>query len=202
MLRLLPRTGVGAMLVVAIVAGLSCRGGDSERPADQAANGARKIDPNQPIQPLNRHSVQTPQLEALMKVIAMVAAENTPRTLPGDVQTRPATKAELDKSYEQAAVLADALVTAADRIPFTLEGKTVPPETLRGFLNEAQILKDTAKELKESAQQRKGEGMSRSLDRMNATCITCHSKYRDLAGAMDFPRADGWTPERPKVARQ
>jgi len=191
MLRQLSRIAMASTLLGAVVV---------QSPGCAGASESRRRDADRPIEPLKQHSVQTPQLEALMKVIAMTAAERTPRTLPSDVESTQPTREDLDKSYQQAIVLADALVTAAGRIPFAVEGKTVPPETLRGFLDEAQILKNSAEELRSNAQQRRGEAMSRSLDRINATCITCHSKYRDLSGAMDFPRVEGEALQRTRTA--
>ncbi|QOV89284.1 cytochrome c [Humisphaera borealis] len=149
---------------------------------------APKPTPASSMKTAGKHSVQTPQLQALMKVISMTAADYTPKTLPADVET-PKPAADLEKAYAQASVLADALVTAADRIPFAIEDKPLSKETREGFLSEAKRLKQSAVELKDHASHKQGEAMTRALDRINATCITCHSRYRDLTGTLDAPRA-------------
>lgn len=188
-MRLQTQLSVGFVLVLSALVGGSCApSADEGKPAKVTRTGPQ-------------HSVQTPALAALMKVIAMTAADYTPKTLPGDVESH-RSPADMEKAYSQAAILADALVTAADRIPFAVQDKSMTQTTREGFLAEAAILKQSAMDLKEQASQKKGEAMTRSLDRINATCITCHSKYRDLTGTLDAPRADAWHFDRLPVAKQ
>ncbi len=175
-MRLLSRLAAGTMLgLTAVAVGCGTSGGVKPPPAQPA--------------PASRHSVQTPQLQALMKVIAMTADDYTPRTRPIDVES-PTPKADLEKAYAQAGILADALVTAADRIPAAVEDRPLSAETRSGFLAEARTLRRLSVDLKKFASEKKAESMSRSLDQINATCITCHTRYRDLTGTLDATRAD------------
>lgn len=189
-MRLLSRLAAGTIVGLAALA-VGC-----------GTSGGANPPPSKPSKPAaaNRHSVQTPQLQALMKVIAMTAEDHTPRTRPVDVET-PTSKADLEKAYAQAAILADALVTAADRIPAAVEDRDLSAETRSGFLAEAGTLKRLSTDLKRFASEKKAESMSRSLDQINATCITCHTRYRDLTGTLDATRADAGYYDRLPVAR-
>ena len=44
-------------------------------------------------------------------------------------------------------------------------------------------------ELEAAAKEHKVEGMQRAFDGINASCIGCHSRFRDFAGQLDFGRA-------------
>ena len=41
------------------------------------------------------------------------------------------------------------------------------------------------------------ERMQRTFDRINASCIGCHSRFRDFAGQLDFQRASAEDPAGP-----
>jgi cytochrome c556 len=94
-------------------------------------------------------------------------------------------------------MLADSLAIAAAQIPDAVDAKTLPEGVRSGFLSEARTLRNQAQQLKKDAQGKRAESMQRTLDSINATCLNCHSKYRDLTGNLDFPlvRAN-WRDER------
>lgn len=181
-----------ASLSAAVIGAISCT---SNEPAKPSAPTTRV--------PLStaRHSVQTPELQALMGVIGNVAGTYAPATRPVDVESPTPSSAELDRAYAQAVILADALVTAADRIPQSLENKPLTPDVREGFLAEVEMLRQGAVDLKSHAVAKQGESMSRALDRINATCITCHTRYRDLTGTLDSIRAHAWGWERSMAAQ-
>jgi hypothetical protein len=89
-------------------------------------------------------------------------------------------------------VLADGLAAAAAEIPSAVEGRSMSDPDRRGFLTEAETLRSLSVQLKQDAVDRRAEAMDRTLTRINATCVTCvtcHSRYRDLSGNLE-PRAD------------
>ncbi len=87
------------------------------------------------------------------------------------------------------ATLADALMRAADQLP-EVAGKIKMNEAdRRGFLAEAQVLREQAERLRDAARQRRIEQMQIHMASLNSTCISCHSRYRDFAGQLHTPQA-------------
>ena len=137
---------------------------------------------------MDEHWVQTPQLKALMMRVGHTASTSTPRTIPDDPE-RPARPEDVEQAFSDAAVLADGLAAAAAEIPAAVEGRRMSDADRRGFLTEAETLRSLSVQLKQDAVDRRAEAMDRTLTRINATCVTCHSRYRDLSGNLE-PRAD------------
>ncbi|HEX8913827.1 MAG TPA: hypothetical protein VF796_15875 [Humisphaera sp.] len=172
-----------------LVANLAC----APKPPPPAAVPAAPLPAVAVTRPAGKpagHWVQAPQLRAVMQRVSAAATAGWPKTLPSDVES-PADPSAMDRSYEAAAQLADALSASARRIPDAIAGKTMSDDVRTGFLAEASILRTQAEQLGTEARARRAESMARTLDQINATCVTCHSRYRDLAGTLDFPRAMG-----------
>ena len=184
----------GVALIVgfaaAVLLGTACNN------ASKPAGDAGKTTPaSQPV-----HSVQVRQLKGLMQVISHTATTRWPKTMPTDVE-QPVDAASQQKAYDQAAMLADSLAIAAGQIPAAADEKTLPEDVRSGFLAEARKLRDLAQQLKKDAQGERAESMQRTLDSINATCLNCHSKYRDLTGNIDFPRVRANRTGEPIAAR-
>lgn len=178
------RTGLIAVAVtMSQSVGAGCNNKQSAPPRETSASA---------MPPTSRpmHSVQVRQLKPLMQVLLQTTSTRWPKTLPTDVE-QPVDPAAQQKAYDQAATLADELTIAAGQIPAVVGGKSLPEDLRAGFLAEAAALKSQAVELKANATQKRAESMSRNLDAINATCINCHSKYRDLTGNVDPMRALG-----------
>ena len=56
------------------------------------------------------------------------------------------------------------------------------------FEAEAATLRRHAQDLEAAARSNNVERMQRTFDRINASCIGCHSRFRDFAGELDSQR--------------
>jgi cytochrome c556 len=108
--------------------------------------------------------------------------------LPPDPESeKPVDPRVFDEAAEQAAGVAK----AAGQIPHAAKSQQLSDADLRAFKAEAETLRAHALSLERAARERKIEQMQRSSDRINATCIACHSRFRDFAGDIEFPRSEG-----------
>jgi cytochrome c' len=91
--------------------------------------------------------------------------------------------------FDEVALLAAALGNAADQLPEVAGRIKMTEADRRGFLAEAQTLRDQASGLQHAAEQRRIEQMQTQMELINSTCISCHSRYRDFSGQLNAPRA-------------
>jgi hypothetical protein len=152
-------------------------------------NHVTKPAPRQPAtEPMGKHWIQDQRLRAVMADVTRRMRDDYPKQMPDDPE-KP-TPPELSRSFADAAKLADGLAVAAERIPLAIEGNTrISAEDRAGFLEEARTLRTHALQLRTAADDRRLEGMQRSLVGINATCIGCHSKYKDVSGEISFPKS-------------
>jgi hypothetical protein len=91
--------------------------------------------------------------------------------------------------FEEIAVLANALVGAADELPAATGHIAMSKADRAGFLAQARTLREQAASLQAAANRRSIEQMQREMDGINATCIACHSRYRDFSGQLNRTQA-------------
>ena len=187
----MPRQVFRAMLLIGVVfIGTSCRSRDAGEATTDP--GARRST----TEPIGLHWIQDKRLRAVMADLSRRMQENYPGGLPEDPeQTAPR---EIGRALADASKLASELAKGSERLPFAIEGNAkISAEDRAGFLNEARTLRKHALELGEAAGEWRIEGMQRSLLGINATCIACHSKYRDISGEIDLPKQANGTAVRP-----
>jgi len=157
--------------------------------SDDAGQAAGKREERMPsTQPMGKHWVQDERLRAVMADVSQHMRDNYPRGLPEDPEHP--TPPDLSRAFADAAKLADGLAKGAERIPLAIEGnEKISAEDRAGFLEEARTLRAHALQLRAAADERRLEGMQRSLLGINATCIGCHSKYKDISGEISFPKS-------------
>lgn len=133
-----------------------------------------------------RHSIQDKRLRALM---AELLKRNP--AWPAGVPQEPESPAAATQPYQfdEIAVLANQLADAADHIPGVTEHLTMSDADRAGFLAAARTLHEQATQLQAAANRRSIEQMQRQMDGVNATCISCHSRYRDFSGNYFQPQA-------------
>lgn len=179
-------------LTGALLMGASCNhGASSVPPAQPPAAPAAKSD-----SPL-KHWVQSQRLKSVMDQISKLHS-SVPRGLPDDVESTSGREASL--AAASAATAADDLAQTALRIPGVLEGRTLSEADRSGFLAEAHTLHDQAIRLRDAAQKFQIEPMQQALDQITSTCLSCHSRYRDLSGELDFRKAFAPRPDSTPVA--
>ena len=161
----------------------SCRSDESG-----AASPVESTRGNPSTRPMGQHWIQDERLRAVMADVAQCMRDKYPSGLPSDPEQP--TPPDIARAFADAARLADALARGAERIPRAIEGNTkISDEDRRGFFEEAQTLRRHALQLGADADDRRLEGMQRSLLGINATCIACHSKYKDISGEINFAKS-------------
>jgi hypothetical protein len=160
-------------------------GGCQSKPA-QPEKPAAPQEHRPATRPMGEHWIQDERLREVMAELNRQMRESYPTGLPDDVESK---SPPLQRAFAQAATLADGLARAANRIPNAIRDKRISDDDRRGFLEEAATLRTHAEKLKFAAEEHQLEPMQRSLLGINATCIACHSKYKDISGEINFPKA-------------
>jgi hypothetical protein len=169
-------------LLLSVMACQSKSGGDGR--SATGMSGANGTSP----QPMGKHWIQDERLRSVMGSLAKHMQDHYPSGLPNDPEQP--TPPEITRAFADASKLADGLAEGAQRIPQAIEGNAkISAEDRAGFHEEARTLRTHALDLKSAADEKRLEGMQRSLLGINATCIACHSKYKDISGEINFPRA-------------
>jgi hypothetical protein len=131
---------------------------------------------------IGRHWVQNQQLQLLMKSVKNKTQVNWPRQVPQDPEDPQS--ADPDAVMANAAILADSLADAALNIPASVTSSKMSDADSAGFQAEASTLHRQALRLGEAARAKNVEHMQMSLDAISDTCISCHSRYRDVSGQL------------------
>ena len=165
-----------------VFVGGSCR-------SDDVGEASSNVEARRPTtQRMGQHWIQDERLRAVMADVSQRMRDNYPSGVPDDPEQP--TPPEIGRAFADAFKLADGLAKGAQRIPLAIEGNTkLSAEDRAGFLDEARTLREHALQLRAAADERRLEGMQRSLLGINATCIGCHSKYKDVSGEISFPKS-------------
>lgn len=130
------------------------------------------------------HWVQGPQLRAIMHDLERQVQTSWPQEIEDEyhagLRSRNAAKA-----LEEACWLADGLAEAAEQIPHAVADTKMAEVDRRGFLAQVETLRDQARELELVAGNADVDGMRRVLESIDATCNSCHVRFRDFAGPLE-----------------
>lgn len=135
----------------------------------------------------SHHWVQDDQLLRTMKQLGASTAEQWPSTLPDDPEAA-VTSEDRDQAFENGAKLAISLADAAERIPDSIALRSLSQADRDAFVATAQTLAAQSKQLGKAAKKHRVEEMQRLLDATRATCISCHTRFKDVSGELP-PRA-------------
>ena len=139
-----------------------------------------------PMATPRQHWVQGERLRKVMDQISGLRGA-FPKGLPEDAESPSGREAR--QALAEAAAVSNALADAARQIADVVETRKLSEADRRGFLAEALTLHDQAILLRNAARRNQLEPLQGMLDNINATCISCHSRYRDLSGDMNVHRA-------------
>lgn len=135
----------------------------------------------QTSQPIGAHWVHDRQLRQVMARLS----QQKP-SMPANVPDEPESpKSATPEDFNAVSLLAGQLMTAADQIPAVADKLKMTEADRAGFLAEAHTLHDQAQRLRDAARKQRIEQMQRDMDAINATCISCHSRYRDFSGQLN-----------------
>ena len=132
------------------------------------------------------HWVQDEKLRQVMKEIARYVLAPEEDAGPTDAGL----KQPPEKFFTDASALANGLAFTASRIPDAVADRAMSDEDRKGFTAEAKRLRQQAATLRGAAQARDTKRMQSELKEIHATCVACHSRYRDFAGELNNFRAE------------
>jgi hypothetical protein len=171
-----------ACAVIGVIAGLtSCSKPAAKAPEPQQAQ-ANHVE----VAPVELHHwVQHDELRALMVEIEEARTKTVATSATGDGATL---HPSAHKGFAAASEAAKRLAIAAKKIPPSIENVQMTEEDRAEFKKQADALRDDARRLMFVARNRKAEPMHDLLDSIQATCISCHTRFRDVAGELQPPR--------------
>ena len=132
------------------------------------------------------HAKQGQKLRDTMHQLAEQTAYSPVSKLPPDPESD---KKSDPKVFEEAEKLASQLAKTAATIPTSKRDRPLSEAARADFEKLAMDLQRQAKDLEAAAKAHQVEQMQRSFRAINATCVGCHSRFRDFAGELDFGRA-------------
>ena len=171
-------------LVVAPFGPAACKRDDGN-PGGTSHPRVAELDPAT-AEGAREHASDGRQLRDVMHELAERTAFAPTNELPADPESN---KAADPRVFAEVEALAGGLAEAAARIPAAAEGVKLFHEDRTAFEAEAATLRRHAQDLGAAARANNVERMQRTFDRINASCIGCHSRFRDFAGQLDFQRA-------------
>lgn len=162
------RIGCGMVVLALVVLATACLEQRGERgPLPRATSG---------------HWVHTQRLQDVMRRIQAATSQNWPQEL--DDQHSSVTPEARQAALDEACVLAQGLAEAAERIPDGVKHVRMEDVDRRSFQAQVDTLRDQAQELDRAGQAGDVQAMESVLDRIAATCASCHQRFRDYAGPM------------------
>lgn len=167
-------TGLKILAAAVLAAGLvgGCRGGAADRSPEPAEGSAS-------------HAVHGQRLYDVMRRIQLATSQDWPQELDGEYASPgPAAR---QAAFDEACRLAVALAEAAREIPQAVSSLDIPEVDRRSFQAQVETLHDQARGLEQAALIGNADAMQAALDRIGATCASCHARFRDYSG----PLTDG-----------
>lgn len=168
---------VGATTILFCIVAASC-GPNKPRyqPEPQSVSG------NKPTQ----HWIYEEDLRAVMREIERSSRDVSGASDRELTASRPVRDVQYD--FAAAAKIAGRLAASADALPQTVEGINLGPGDRAAFLEQAAALRDQAMNLGNAARGRRLSEMWKHLDAVTATCVSCHTRFRDFTGELAPPR--------------
>ena len=182
-------------LVVASLGSAGCKRNDADAGGTSHPRVA-ELDPAA-AEGARRHASDGRHLREVMHELAERTAFAPTNELPADPESN---KAADPRLFAEVEALAGGLAEAAARIGPAAEGVKLFNEDRSAFEAEAATLRRHAQDLEAAARSHNVERMQRTFDRVNASCIGCHSRFRDFAGELGSQPPAAPVPDPSKAA--
>ena len=131
----------------------------------------------------SHHWVQNDQLQVVMKKLGSTSATHWLHSLPDDPEVA-VTEEERDKAFKSGGELASGLADAAVHIPGAIGALNLSDADRSAFMSTAKVLSDQARLLGKAARRHNVEEMQKQLDAIRATCLSCHTRFKDVSGEL------------------
>jgi hypothetical protein len=150
-----------------------------------------------PVSP--KHGLRDAQLSDLMRRVSANSQRYWPEEVPrpGDDQRI----GDAERATRATLLLADELLNAAERIPETVAHIPMSEADRAGIRAEAITLRTQSLRLGQAARAKNMEEVQSGLNAISSTCLSCHSRYRDFAGELEFQRVSRDLPEPTAMVR-
>jgi hypothetical protein len=129
----------------------------------------------------DRHWAHDERLRTLMADLDRASRTDWPQELQGEVKL---TGPSRDTCLSEAADHAMALAEAAKKLPEATLRLRFSEVDRRSFNAQAETLYDQAKRLEQTARNGDIRGMQTVLEDIDATCRSCHTRFRDVSGPL------------------
>ncbi|MEK7711301.1 MAG: cytochrome c [Planctomycetota bacterium] len=129
----------------------------------------------------DRHWAHDERLRTLMADLDRASRTDWPQELQGEVKL---TGPSRDTCLSEAADHAMALAEAAKKLPEATLRLRLSEVDRRSFNAQAETLYDQAKRLEQTARTGDVGGMQTALVEIDATCRSCHTRFRDVSGPL------------------
>lgn len=130
--------------------------------------------------PPARHAVHS---EALRSIMSGFNREMQ-HTWPQEIAQLKQQQSMTPQRFEEIAEAADRLANAAHAIPQALPDSALDGPERQEFMHLVAQLESRSRGLAQQASQHSTAGVDAALDQIRATCSSCHSQFRELAGAL------------------
>ena len=171
----------GAFSGLVMVVGLALASCRSTEPRYEPGGDGKSV-AGQP----NQHWIYDDQLRTSMREIEQMRAQ------AGNVsfgEVPEAAVGEPTGDFKQVADAAANLAAAASALHGTLDRVRLSAQDKDAFREQAQILEAQAISLVRAARRQRIPDMRKTLDAITASCISCHTRFRDITGEIAPPRA-------------
>jgi biopolymer transport protein ExbB/TolQ len=129
-----------------------------------------------------RHWVHDDRLRVIMGELESLSVASWPQEVEAEYSQ--AEQYRLAQALWEARELADSLARAALQIPQAAAHLSMSEADRRSFLAQVTTLEEQAVRLRRAASLGDQQQMRRVLDTIDATCISCHDRFRDIAGPL------------------
>ena len=174
---------VGLMLSLSVGSFTACRNSDVAARSNPPPT-SETVEKVNASSSRSHHWVQNDQLQVVMKKLGSTSATHWPNSLPDDPEVTVTTD-DRNKEFKSGIELAAGLANEATRIPGTVGALNLSDADRSAFIGTANVLSDQAQRLDKTARRHNIEDMQKQLDAIRATCISCHTRFKDISG--DLP---------------
>lgn len=176
-----------SMMVIVVTAFTACTKSEMAEPTSHAPISHYEVKAPPPPSGPPHHWIEDDRLQEVMKKLGTTSASQWPDSLPDDPEVV-VTKEDRDRAFSNAAGLASSLADSALRIPGAVAALNMTDVDRKEFARIANELGDQARLLGTAAGRRNVEDMQQRLDAIRASCISCHTRFKDISGDLP-PRA-------------
>ncbi|MHC5108386.1 MAG: cytochrome c [Planctomycetota bacterium] len=132
----------------------------------------------------NGHWVQRTKLRALMQSLGRYRFDLWPQEMEQDRRRQDDKRSAT--AMTEAESLAEKLAETAMMIPDAVDVNGMAEVDRRGFMAQVQTLYDQSLRLQKAAGERQVDRMRGVLQSIESTCNSCHHRFRDFAGPLNY----------------